>query len=426
MKDFSQTNIGDGIDIIYAKTDKFKTNEISVTFLAPLREDTASANALLFNLISRTTKAYPTVNEFNRRLAALYGAKISCTVSKLGENQALSIMISSLADRFAIDGESIGADCFDFICSMLYEPNTDDNGNFLEADIKREKKLLCEKLDAEYSEKRIYSLRKLEELMFAGEPYAINKYGTKESINAVDNAALKYAYNSLVTSAKVQITVIGDVDIDYITSRAKQCFAEVNREYKPPVKAVFKPFPESVKDEREAIDVEQGKLVLGYRVNCEDNFVGRPDVRLFCDVFGGGPYSKLFCNVRENMSLCYYCSARYDRRKSCVIIQCGCEEENMDKAVDEIQRQLTIVQSGDIKEEFEAAKMGITDLILSVRDDSVALCHWYASQITDNAIFSPKASAAENNAVTFDEIVSSAKLMKLDSVFRLVPSKEGE
>ncbi|MBR0413094.1 MAG: insulinase family protein [Eubacterium sp.] len=426
MKEFKQIGISEGVDIIYAETDKFKTNEIAVTFLAPLCEDTASANALVFNLISRTTKAYPTVNEFNRRLAALYGAKVTCSVSKLGENQALTIMISSLADRFAIDGESIGADCFALLSDMLFAPNTDDDGDFLDADVKREKKLLCEKLDAEYSEKRVYSLRKLEELMFAGEPYAINKYGTKDSINSLDSDSIKNAYRTLIKSAKIQFTVVGSVDIDYIGSCAKRCFANVSRAYKAPVKAVFKPFPECVKDESEAIDVEQGKLVIGYRVNCEDNFEGRPDVRLFCDIFGGGPYSKLFTNVREKMSLCYYCSARYDRRKSCVIIQCGCEEENMDKAVSEIQRQLSIVQDGDIKEEFDAAKMAISDLILSVRDDSVAMCHWYSSQITDNTVLSPETSAANNSAVTFDEIINSSKLLKLDSVFRLVPAKEGE
>ena len=98
----------------------------------------------------------------------------------------------------------------------------------------------------------------------------------------------------------------------------------------------------------------------------------------------------------------------------------------MDKAVSEIQRQLSIVQDGDIKEEFDAAKMAISDLILSVRDDSVAMCHWYSSQITDNTVLSPETSAANNSAVTFDEIINSSKLLKLDSVFRLVPAKEGE
>ena len=425
MKEFKRITISDGIDIVYAETDKFKTNEISIIFLTPLTESSASANALLFSLLSRTTKAYPTVAEFNKKLAMLYGARASYSVAKLGENQSLSLTVSSLADRFAIDGESIGAESFSLLMDMIFEPNTVD-GCFAESDINREKKLLCEKLAAEYNEKRIYSLRKLEALMFAGEPYAINKYGTVEGIKALDNDALVSALESLKKSAKIQITIVGEVDIDAIASKTKESFGVVSREYEPPVKAVFKPFAEQVKDECEAIDVEQGKLVLGFRVNSEDDFKAKPALRLFCDVFGGGPYSKLFNNVREKLSLCYYCSARLDRRKSCVIIQCGCEEENMDKAVDEILNQLETIKNGSFEEEFEAAKMGISDLILSVRDDSVALCSWYSNQITDAEIISPEQSAANNNAVTYDEIIESAKLLSLDSVFRLVPVKEGE
>ncbi|MBE6719932.1 MAG: insulinase family protein [Ruminococcaceae bacterium] len=425
MKDLTKIRISNGIEIVCAETDKFKTNEIAVTFLAPLSEKYASANALLFSLLSRTTKKYPTVSELNKKLAMLYGAKVAFSVSKLGENQALTVMISSLADRFAIDDESISADSFSLLMDMLFAPNT-ENGCFSEHDLKREKKLLCEKLDAEYNEKRIYSLRKLEELMFSGEPYAVNKYGTKEQINALTSAELKDAYYSLLSRAKIQITVVGDADVEYIATQTKERFANIDRNYQPPVKAVFKPAANEVKNLSEAIDVEQGKLVLGFRVNSEDDFCAKPQIRLFCDVFGGGPYSKLFCNVREKMSLCYYCSARYDRKKSCVIIQCGCEEENMDKAISEILNQLSIVKNGDIAEEFAAAKMSISDLIMSVRDDSLALCSWYVNQITDREIITPEESAAQNNAVTSEQIVSSAELLSLDSVFRLVPKKEGE
>ena len=365
-----------------------------------------------------------TVSDLNRRLAHLYGAKADAYVSKLGENQSLTLLMSSLADRFAIDGESISDDSFSLLLDMLFDPSLDENGNFAETDIKREKKLLCEKLNAEFNEKRIYSLRKLEAMMFEGEPYAINRYGTGEMINALDSKALNDAYNSLLSHSKIQITVVGNVDIDRITREAKSRFANVKRDYKPPVKAVFKPFADGVKDKRECIDVEQGKLVIGLRVNREDNFVGAPDIRLFCDIFGGGPYSKLFNNVREKMSLCYYCSARFDRRKSCIIIQCGCEEENMDKAIAEIQNQLDSIKRGEISDEFKAAQMAISDLILSVRDDSLALCNWYMNQITDADILSPAESSQQNRDVTAEEVLKCSELLSLDSIFRLVPNKE--
>ena len=423
MKDIKVINLGEGIDIVYAETDKFKTSELAVTFLSPLEEKAASANALLFSMLSSTTQEYPTVNAFNKKLAMLYGAKAACSISKLGENQSLTLAVSSLADRFALDGESISSDSFEFLMKMLFEPNVDVNGDFKSADIKREKKLLCEKLDAEYNEKRVYSLRKLEALMFEGEPYAVNRYGSKACIKETESDDLISALECLKKHSKIQITVIGNVDIESVCDTAKKYFSSVDRDYKPPVKAVFKPCATDVKDEREIIEVEQGKLVLGFRIDSECSFETKPELRLFTDVFGGGPYSKLFNNVREKLSLCYYCVARLDRRKSDIIIQCGCEEENMDKAIDEILTQLDDIKNGDFAEEFEAAKMGISDLVMSVLDDSLALCSWYTNQITDDVVITPEESAKHNNAVTSEDIINSAKLLSLDSVFRLVPLK---
>ena len=424
MKEFEIINVTDGVNIVYVPTDKFKTNEITVSFLAPLSEETAAANALLFSLLSSTTAEYPTLEALNKKLAMLYGAKITGAVSKSGENQNLSLVATCLADRFAIDGESISAECFELLMKMLFKPSLDENGEFKSADLKREKKLLCDKLDAEFNEKRTYSLRRLEELMFAGEPFAVNKYGTKDEINALESAELVNALASVLKHSKVQITIVGSVDIDSITDTAKSCFVTVDREYIPPVKAVFKPFADEVKTFSERIDVEQGKLVIGFRVNREDNFEGCPEIRLFSDIFGGGPYSKLFNNVREKLSLCYYCIARFDRRKSNVIIQCGCEEENMDKALNEIQNQLADIANGDFAAEYDAAKMGMNDFILSVLDDSVSLNMWYAGQIADNSIITPEQSAEENNAVTAEEISESARLLTLDTVFKLLPTKE--
>ena len=58
------------------------------------------------------------------------------------------------------------------------------------------------------------------------------------------------------------------------------------------------------------MDITQAKLVIGLRsgmTHAEDDYFA---FRVMTDIFGGGPYSRLFLNVREKMSLCYYCSAR--------------------------------------------------------------------------------------------------------------------
>lgn len=426
LKEFELIRIADGIDIINAPANRFKTNEISISFLVPLSADTASKNALCLNLISGTTKQYPTLTEFNKKLAMLYGASVEPIVTKQGENQMLTIAVSSLDDRFSLEDTKISSESFELLMSLVFDPNLDGNGCFYTNDIEREKRLLIEKLESEENEKRTYSLRQLEKNMFKDEPYAVNRYGTVDDIKAVTNDDLLSALSYIRKSAKIQITVVGTADIDEITSIAKKYFADVSREYIEPQMAVFIPKAEKVSTITERIDVKQGKLVLGFRVNKKIEPNGDPEMRAFSDIFGGGPYSKLFANVREKLSLCYYCSARYDRRKSALIIQCGCEEENMDKAVDEILNQLEEIKNGNFDEEFVSSKIGLTDTINGVNDDSLSLSNWYASQMSDDIILTPSQSAEQNNNVTKAQVQECASLLSLDTVYKLVGTKEGE
>ena len=426
MKEFERINIKDGVDIISVPANRFKTNEIAISFIAPLKEETASSNALLAYLISRTTKSAPDVASFNKKLAMLYGASVLTYVSKLGENQCITVEASCLDDRFAIGEERISRELFDFLCKLVFDVKLDENGNFCDEDIQREKRLLIERIESEENDKRVFALRRLESIMFENEPYSVNRYGSRESIDLVDSDSLKSSLSYLINNSKIQITVVGNADIRAITKIAECYFSDVDRKYVPPKASVFIGQADKVKTVTDRLEVKQGKLVLGFRVNESSEFKSNAKMRLFCDSFGGGPYSKLFENVREKLSLCYYCSARYDRRKSSVIIQCGCEEENMDKAVSEILNQLEEIKKGNVEKELSASRIAMADLINSVNDDSISLLNWYSSQMCDEEILSPSESANENQRVEESEIINCAKLLSLDSVYKLVGKKEGE
>lgn len=424
--DFEEIKIADGVRAVFASANRFKTNEIMISFCTPLCKETASRNALLINMLSHTNNDYKTTSEFNKRLAMLYGANVASQVSKHGENQVLSLFISSLDDKFSIEGDSISRESIELLMSLIFNPSLDENGDFVQADIDREKRLLCEALESEVNEKRIYSLRQLEENMFKNEAFSINAYGTIDDIKAVTNDDLKKALDYIKTNSKIQITVVGTADKNAIIDVAKSYFDNVNRDYIKPQPAEFIPVAKEVNTVTERIDVKQGKLVLGFRVNLQSDFEPAPNMRSFSDVLGSGPYSKLFLNVREKLSLCYYCFARYDRRKSSIIIQCGCEEENMDKAVEEILNQIENIKNGNFEDTFKSSKIGLNDTINGVNDDSLMLLRWYGGQIADDKILSPSDSVADNEAVTFDEVKACAELLSLDTIYKLVGNKEGE
>ncbi len=424
MADFTKINVANGIDMVFVPANQFKTNEIALSLLVPLTQETAAENALVSQLLCASCKRFKTLRELNTHLASLYGAILNPSVSKLGENQLIKLGITCIDDRFALDDKKILTECLSLLLSILFEPNFNENGVFIENNVEVEKRLLIQKIESEENEKRSYVLRKTESIMFEGEPYAVNRYGTKQAVLNATPESLKNAWEKLLKSAYVLLTVVGNASQQEIKNMLFDKFCTVERDYKKPQKAVFKPNADDVKRVTEEMEVKQGKLVIGFRVNMKPDDKLTAAMRSFCDVFGGGPYSKLFANVREKMSLCYYCSARYVRQKSFIAVQSGCEEENMDKAAAEILNQIEEIKKGNFDYEFSSSKAGLSDAINSVYDAPESLEAWYTSQMADEFMKSPAESSAENNSVTKEQIIECAKLLSLDTVYKLVSAKE--
>ena len=57
----------------------------------------------------------------------------------------------------------------------------------------------------------------------------------------------------------------------------------------------------------ERSELSQCKMVMGFCSPVAEPDEAVPALRLFCALFGGTPHSRLFLNVREKLSLCYYC-----------------------------------------------------------------------------------------------------------------------
>ena len=77
----------------------------------------------------------------------------------------------------------------------------------------------------------------------------------------------------------------------------------------------------------ETMDVTQGKLAMGYRCSSDDY----PAMVLANLIFGGTSNSKLFLNVRERLSLCYYASSSYARSKNILTVSSGVETADFER-----------------------------------------------------------------------------------------------
>ena len=65
-------------------------------------------------------------------------------------------------------------------------------------------------------------------------------------------------------------------------------------------------------------------------------------------IYGAGVTSKLFLNVREKLSLCYYCGSSDNGQKGFMTVHSGIEFKNEKTATDEILAQLEEIKKGNI------------------------------------------------------------------------------
>lgn len=420
-------NISPGVRLFTHNTAQFKNAVVSLNITAPLDGDT-SARALLIHLLAHTSKDCPTVYEMNRRLAALYGASLSASVKKIGEAQVLSLVMTCLDDRFALKGENILCEGTTLLLDAFFKPDILPDG-FKAENLEREKRLLIEKINSERDDKRVYALTRMTEEMCRDEFYGTDRLGNKETISALDGKELLRVWKDILFTCPIQINVTGSFDKAETEKLFVERFNSLGRKNED-IKEVRTEFISEAYESKTVTEkqkVKQGKLVIGMRAGMTyegDNF---PALKIMTAIFGSGTFSKLFMNVREKMSLCYYCSARLIDSKGIITVESGVETENAYKALDAIRNELDAVRKGDFSDEIiTQAKLSITDSYKSFTDSVLYIDMWATMQCNRADFCSPEDYAARMSDVSREEIIVAANMITEDTVFILESEKEAE
>jgi len=415
--------IAKGAFLAYHTADRFKTTVLSLSVLAPLDEQT-TCRALLLQLLARTTKQYPTTLAMNRRLASLYGATITPTIHKQGEIQVLSLVLSCVDDRFALDNESICQAGVELLCDCLLLPDLTPDG-FKEENVAREKQLLKQKIDSEKDDKRLYAMQRMIEKMCQDEPFRRNKYGNKAELDAIDGKQLFACWKDLMLHAQVMVSFVGSTKPEVILDTLKARLGTVEKTELPELRTEFLTESYDTHIVKETQDVKQGKLVIGYRAGMTYDMDNYAAIRLMTSIFGGGTFSKLFQNVREKMSLCYYCSARLLRSKGLIVVESGVETENAVKALDAIRHELDDIRAGNFSDETLAqAKRALSDGLLSVTDSNMTTLSWLEGFSVSGTFYTPEQIVELLQNVSREEVILAANLISEDTVFILESEKK--
>ena len=409
-----------GVELIYVHTDKFKTGHLSVNLLLQLDKTNAAKNALIMHVLRRGCKRLPDLKSISDELDRLYGATIDPVVRTIGEIQCVGFSSNFADDRYLPGEESILEKVVSLTAELLLDPAT--RGGLLKADyVRSERDNLCDAIRSEMSDKRTYSFMRLKEIMFSGEAYGTDRNGSLKSAERIAQIALTKHYKSILATAPMKIFYCGGADLERITEAVLNAFSTLPRgEIDLSAGTEIRVECGEPRFVTETMDVTQGKLTMGFRLG---EVMYSPDyasIAVFNTVFGGGVTSKLFMNVRERLSLCYYASSATDRFKGVMFVMSGVEFDKYETARDEILAQLRACAEGDISEgELSSAISSLVNSVRAMEDSVSSLDAYYLAHSIDGLTYSPSEYALLIGEITREDVVRVAKSVRLDCMYFL-------
>lgn len=411
----NRRKIADGVYFSSITDKRYKKNLISVAFSTQLSEDIATENVIVPVLLTKCNSKLPTYKAFNNKMSRLYASGIGGTAGRQYDLQTISFGAYYLDDIYALSGEKMTGIMTDILIDCLTSPVT-ENGVFSEKFVELEKKTVIDNIETAINDKRSYAIERAMKTICKGEPASVCSYGTVEKAKLITPDSAYKAYRRMLETMPCEIICTGCSDFEGVAEKFAAAFEKVGRHDIENTTIALSPVKTQTEEVTERLTVNQSKLVLGFKSHSDDDAA----LVLLQKIFGGTTSSKLFRNVREKMSLCYYCSAARNDLKGIMLVNSGVENENIEKTKEAVIDQLEEIKNGNFtNEDINFAEMAIKNDFKSVADSAGNVSNWYFDCIRKNDIVTPEEKLGRYLGVSKERIIAAAKSMVLDSVYVL-------
>ena len=420
--------VADNITLSTIQTDKFKSGLITFTVSQPYTKENIAYNMLLTSVLKRGTEKYPSISELNRRLDELYSSSLDIRSARIGKNLTLTISSDILDSRYIPDGTDILDGVLELVGQTVFYPKL-DGGYFPENIVAQEKRFLADSINAIVNNTKSYASTRLGELMFSADSEFPTIEELKAIIATINKEKLTEYHRSAFGHSQLKVFYVGGISGDELSDKLKKHFSPwvvAN------IKQAIPPYAEPIRQYKavtEQMPVSQGKLAMGFKVGvtASDTDLSHYTAVVLNELFGGSAASKLFLNVREKLSLCYYCSSSYDRYTGTMTVSSGIENKNRHIAERAILAELEDIGKGKISDvELNAAKASLLNGYRQLTDSPYDLQGFYGNR--EYFGFTEDIETAKSGimAVGKDDISRLAKAIANDSLFYVEGTLDGE
>ncbi|MER1956053.1 MAG: pitrilysin family protein [Solibacillus sp.] len=414
---FLTTEIAKGVSLHIRQTAQFKTVNFSIKWRAPLSEKTASERTVLSNVLQHSNEKFPTSASFRSYLDDLFGTVLYFDTTKRGAEHTLLFNVETVNDQYLSHGNVLN-EVIDVMHEAIFKPNF-ENGQFKEGIVEREKSMVVQRIESVFDDKSRYAQKRLTEILRPNSPASMSANGTIDDVKAITPASLTKTYEDMLKNDVIDIYVVGDVDIEQMTTQIKKALPFTDRENVRLPKVVD--FDGQVEAyTKETQEMKQGKLHIGYSTPVRFGDEDFASMQIFNGIFGGYAHSKLFMNVREKESLAYYASSSYSSHYGLLFVVSGIEPANEEKARELITQQLQVMQNGEISDlELAQTKAMLINQMKEALDSSRGQIEIFDQYKTLDEQFTLDTWVTRWNAITKEDVQKVAQKIELQATYFL-------
>lgn len=406
-----------GVSLTVLPAQQFKRCSIVLRLCAPAQREDATAFALLPRMLEVCCADYPDKTQLSCRLCELYGAQMEVSGSLSGQNRCLTVVVGGIRDEFALQGENLSQAYTQLALGVLLRPYM-PQGAFSAEELAIEKEQLKKELQNEINDKRGYCCKQARRRFFGDSPSGIEPNGYLDEVDGVTPQAVTEAYRRLLQTAQVEVFLIG-LNPQPVQAELEQALGAVQRTPAARRAAGFMPAV-SAQEYAEPMDTEQGKLCMMFTAGSAPGAEMLPALRVALTLFGGSATSRLFTNVREKKSLCYYCAARFDYANAVMTVDSGIEHKNAAALKQAVLDELTSVTQGEITpQELEEAKRSYINSLRGVQDSVAATQAWYVAECERGTLQTPQQAADAVQQVTAQQVRDALRMFTLSVTYTL-------
>jgi len=421
-------NYVNDIPVWLLQSDRFAQGSMQLVFQQLLEKRSASAYALLFQVLTSGCRKFPGRVELSTELDRLYGSSIDNNVQSHGDVQLLYLTVDGLMNW--TDGSQPFAEAVRLMFDILFDPLLDENGNFAESIFESERQSMITELKARENDKARYAYDRSVDLLCGDQPHGIKAGGSIEELSSLTLSDLKDAYSRLLNELPVMVCIGGRIDSGLLediylslsrfpTTYSRGKFGSI----KPT--ALIVPESEIKLDEHRRLEQARVNLIL---TGLPPYFSHRSIVSsMLNSMLGGDVHSLLFDVVREKMGLAYSVYSSASRYLAAVFIIAGIEPTKTDAAIEATNRQIADLASGNFDDRLmETSRRMLASSIEASQDDLGHMVSAVVSAVVLGRNMSRRDALSLLDAVTRQDIIDMAAQLRPAVSYRLLPDRVKE